>query len=91
MVEIVIKIPYKEYKDIKDFRTIVDESRDFIADCILKGTILPKGHGRLIDADKIRIVRSSDNMIEPNIEIALQAVQHYMDQLQTIVESDNKK
>ena len=39
---------------------------------------LPKGHGRLIDADKIRFVRSPDSMIESNVEIALQAVREYI-------------
>lgn len=91
-MQIIIKIPDAEYEDIKCFRTIVDESRDYIADCILKGTILPKDHGRLIDADKIRIIRCSpDSMIEPNVEMAIQAVKHYIDQLPTIIESEDEK
>lgn len=48
-IELVIKIPEEEYEDIKYFGTIVDESRDYIANIILSGIPLPKGHGDLID------------------------------------------
>ena len=37
-MQIVIDIPKAEYEDIKYFRTIVDESRDYIASSILNGT-----------------------------------------------------
>lgn len=57
-----------------------------------KYKILPKGHGRLIDADKIRIIRCSpDSMIESNVEMAIQAVKQYIDQLPTIIESEDEK
>ena len=52
-MQIVIDIPEEEYKDIKYFGTIVDESRDYIASSILNGIPLPKGHGRLIDVDEL--------------------------------------
>lgn len=51
-MQIVINIPYGHYLSIKD---------GYLKDCIkatteaiVNGTILPKGHGRLIDADEIQ-------------------------------------
>jgi hypothetical protein len=52
-MKIVIDIQREEYEDIKYYGTIVDESRDYIASIILNGELLPKCHGRLIDADKL--------------------------------------
>lgn len=46
-VEVVIKIP----KDMYD--RITDESNMFYSPAIANGTVLPKGHGRLIDVDKL--------------------------------------
>ena len=55
-----------------------------------KYKILPKGHGKLKDVDKIRIRRASNSMIEPNVEMAIQAVKQHIDQLPTIIKSDDK-
>lgn len=52
-MKIVIEISEEVYKDIQKYRTIFDEDRDDIAEQILNGTLLPKGHGRLIDESKI--------------------------------------
>ena len=51
-IELVIKIPEKTYKQLKflneqGFGTVIDE-------LVVNGIPLPKGHGRLIDADKIK-------------------------------------
>lgn len=56
-----------------------------------KYKILPKGHGKLKDVDKIRIRRSPDSIIESNVEMAIQAVKQYIDQLPTIVESEDEE
>lgn len=50
-MQIVINISDIDYDDIKEYGTILDECRDDIAKAIINGTPLPKGHGRLIDAD----------------------------------------
>lgn len=49
-VELVIKLPEEEYKIWKE-----DGEIDAITvrDALIYGTPLPKGHGRLIDADKL--------------------------------------
>ena len=51
-VQIVIKIPEEMYKWVNDANKIFNDygTSDFI-DLVKNGTPLPKGHGRLIDAD----------------------------------------
>ena len=53
-IELVIKIPEEMYKWVNDVNKFFDDygMSDFI-DLVKKGTPLPKGHGRLIDADEI--------------------------------------
>lgn len=50
-IELVIKIPKKTYEQLKflneqGFGTVIDE-------LVVNGTPLPKGHGRLIDAEEL--------------------------------------
>lgn len=54
-VEIVIKIP-KEYKDYIEGGAgiIPDKIIQYLFNALDNGTVLPKGHGRLIDADKYK-------------------------------------
>lgn len=47
-MEIVIKIDEKDYQSLKDGHISFS-----VLDVIMNGTILPKGHGRLIDADEL--------------------------------------
>ena len=49
-MEIVIKIPEEEYEDIINSE---DCGLYVLTRAIAKGTPLPKGHGRLIDADDL--------------------------------------
>lgn len=50
MKELVIKIPEEKYNEYKR----IGDSRDILFEAIRKGTPLPKGHGRLIDADALK-------------------------------------
>ena len=51
-MEIVIKIPEELYEAYKGRPPMLgDAGMDMIAQSIANGTPLPKGHGRLIDAD----------------------------------------
>lgn len=54
-IELVIKIPEEMYKWVNDVNKFYIEYgiSDFM-DLIKNGTSLPKGHGRLIDADTYR-------------------------------------
>ena len=49
-MQIVIEIPEEEY----DYLKARHAKEVFYGDAIAKGTPLPKHHGRLIDADKLR-------------------------------------
>ena len=49
-IELVIKIPEEVYKKAK---VTIDEMCDSVWLGIKNGTPLPKGHGRLIDADEL--------------------------------------
>ena len=54
-IELVIKIDEKTYKDIKKgkiYSSIRDVPLESVS-AIANGTPLPKGHGRLIDADSM--------------------------------------
>ena len=50
MVEVVIKIPEDKYNWIKEYQDVYTGWQN---EAIRNGTPLPKGHGRLIDADAI--------------------------------------
>lgn len=50
-IELVIKIPKKTYKLICDKNALGCDIGD-IKNIIRNGTLLPKGHGKLVDADK---------------------------------------
>lgn len=67
-MQIVIDIPEEEYNIIKKFNAPMTWAEHLIA----AGTPLPKGHGRLIDADELEsrmkigycIVRDAPTIIE---------------------------
>lgn len=56
-MEVVIKIPDELYKKLKTPKTVglseAFDQRAILVRAIQNGTVLPKGHGRLIDADKL--------------------------------------
>lgn len=51
-VEVLIKLPKELYQMIKEDTLLPKNCA--INEAIQNGTVLPKGHGRLIDADKLR-------------------------------------
>ena len=56
-IELVIKIPDEMYKWINDANKIFNDygTSDFI-DLVKNGTPLPKGHGRLIECERLQEV-----------------------------------
>ena len=54
MMEILIEIPEEDYKLIKETEKKEPSNLNYIARKIVTGTVLPKGHGRLIDADALK-------------------------------------
>lgn len=82
-VEVVIKIP----KDMYD--RITDESNMFYSHAIANGTVLPKGHGRLGDLD--RLVRTEIQHLLyhlPNGDIAVPKID--IDNAPTVIEADRE-
>ena len=49
-IELVIKIPQETYEFLKKYGT----DGGIIEKAVVNGTPLPKGHGRLIDADELK-------------------------------------
>ena len=61
-IELVIKIPEELYEAYKDRPPMLgDAGIDMIAQSIANGVPLPKGHGRLIDADELKKHKYHDN------------------------------
>lgn len=52
-VEVVIRLPQKVYEDCIMIPSDIKDWKDEISKAFKNGTVLPKGHGRLIDADKL--------------------------------------
>lgn len=61
-IELVIKIPEKTYNYVQHMGSIPMLDTQQVANAILDGTPLPKGHGRLIDADDIRVIELEDSV-----------------------------
>ena len=61
-MKLVIDIPDEDYEFIKDMRSVVIGGRGGcrtiqynVINAIMNGTPVPKGHGRLIDADALKM------------------------------------
>ncbi len=81
-MQIVIEIPTKRYKDIQRIAEVQLESKRFqtAEQIIAKGIPLPKGHGRLIDADALN--RKDVNCA--NVPM------NFIDTAPTIIEADTE-
>jgi len=55
MQEIVINVPEEIYQDVIKNGFIYDEDGEVISHAIINGAVLPKGHGRLIDEERISL------------------------------------
>jgi hypothetical protein len=51
-IELIVKIPHSLYANLSKIQRGSIASKR-ILECVCNGTPLPKGHGRLIDADKL--------------------------------------
>ena len=92
-MKIVLDITKKRFKDIQRIAEVQLERNHFqtAEQIIANGTPLPKGHGRLIDADEI----SYNHTIARNIEDGhnwneLVATKDEITDLQTIIETDKE-
>ena len=82
-MEIVIKIPKSVYNYVKQLGNIPTIDTQCVANAIFDGIPLPKGHGRLIDADALK--NEWKNGFHKKIVDAL------MDDAPTIIEAESEE
>jgi hypothetical protein len=80
-IELVINIPEDEYRRIKEGKW----EGNPLADYIENGTPLPKGHGRLIDAD---VVDANIYDLTRSIDLDYGQISEVVDIAPTIIEAD---
>ena len=86
-MQIVIDIPNEIKKQIDEGKAIELNIPLWLAYSIHIGTPLPKGHGRLIDADKIKIRRLPDSPIVEYVEQIIQPIREYIEEQPTVIEA----
>ncbi len=95
-MEIVIRIPEEMYKWVNDVNKFFDDygTSDFI-DLVKNGILLPKGHGRLIDADeaikKLKSLGNRDYRREKGTIQDAEKMLSYDGYTPTIIEADKKE
>ena len=75
-VELIIKIPEETYNFLKRYGT----DGGIVENSVINGTPLPKGHGRLIDADELIEGKVANDWTRIQAECA-----------NTIIEADKEK
>lgn len=95
-IELVIKIPEEDFEKCKKK---LQMRLNVIAIAIAKGTPLPKGHGRLIDADELskRLVNASmfyrgetADMFDTRFADGLREADIKLSEAPTIIEADKE-
>ena len=83
-MQIVIDIDDETYADIKNgiiYRSVRDVPQESVV-AIANGTPLPKGHGRLIDADAYREAWFNSRQFEPML---------LLDEASTVIEANKEE
>ena len=84
-IELIVKIPEEYYETLRKTDMIFSGQRSgktfvsVIFEAIANGTPLPKGHGRLIDADAVDTRYSDPEVVET------------LDEAPTIIEADKER
>lgn len=97
MMEIVIKIPDVQYENMAKIAIAGKEPLGYFERVIMWGTPLPKGHGRLVDADAYRKELlleipnlDYDGSLEPYEEGIYNAIMS-LDDAPTIIEAEGSE
>lgn len=88
-MKMVIDMPDETVNAIKDnamFGVISDEILWDVTSAIVNGTPLPKGHGRLIDADSMKTIK---NIQSANFN-AIELIRFWIDNQPTIIKADKE-
>ena len=90
-MKLIIDIPKKNYQEIKE-RTIITCGETFakkLVTYINKGTPLPEGHGRLIDADEL-IKNWYDEYIKFMTREEMESINGIIENALTIIPADKE-
>lgn len=85
-IEVVIKIPESDYKFLKEKEKKEPSNLNYIARKILTGTVLPKGHERLIDVKDLK----KDLIYMSDFSDAKGVWEEDIDDAETIIEADKE-
>jgi hypothetical protein len=86
-IELVVKISKEDYERLKEYKKAPFCSLTSRAyEAIANGTPLPKGHGRLIDADEMKTMK---NIQSANFN-AVELIRYWIDNQITIIEADKE-
>ena len=83
-MKIIVDIPDRQYEYLSKIANVGEEPLGYYERVIMCGTPLPKGHGRLIDADELY-----DSLIFPN-SLFGKAFKEILDDAPTIIEADKE-
>lgn len=104
-MQIVINITEEDYEKIREtsfvenieivFKQSSEDRKGTmmlfrVIDAIKNGTLLPKGHGRLIDADKIGLTNFECFMCGGDYKEGLKMLIHKIETAPTIIEADRE-
>lgn len=89
-MQIVIDIPEEDYEGLKKKDEFNNMYLNHYEKLIVHGTPLPKGHGRLIDADKLkhRYIASQGDTVDDKAWIT--AIRRSINEAPTIIEADKE-
>lgn len=92
IVEVVIKIPKKEYDYMiaNPTRYNVCDDETLLYNHIKNGTVLPKGHGRLVDVDKLKeryLYMSNDDTAIEGMEYVTKGM---IENAEVVIEADKE-
>ena len=83
-MKIIVDIPDRQYEYLSKIANVGEEPLGYYERVIMCGTPLPKGHGRLIDADELY-----DSLIFPN-SLFGKAFKEILDDAPAIIEADKE-
>ena len=85
-IELAIKIPKITYEATKKYNAISIARDEDITEWILKGKVIPKGHGRLIDVKDLK----KDLVYMSDYSDAKGVWEEDIDDAETIIEADKE-
>ena len=101
MVEVVIRLPKEVYENIQKIDRIIAGRRNgntiefALWNGVKNGTVLPKGHGRLVDADEmVKILKKSEYYKEKRGDFygadVTSRVKNFIEDTETVIEADKE-